>query len=154
MRKFSLKNLIVANSLVPPTIYKSASVGKGFTGQVSGSVYQFGEEIKPSSGSFKRGEASIVRQTLVGESADAPEYMQGVSSRRDFASLNANDVLAGKGRKNRRSPPPKTLLRRCQSRPKHCLGETYADHFLATFGCFVGPSLLTIYLVARGQSAR
>jgi hypothetical protein len=70
------------------------------------------------------------------------------------ASLNANNVLQGKGRKNRRSATFKTLLRRCQSRPKHCLGETYADHFLATLGCFVGPSLLAISLVARGQSAR
>jgi hypothetical protein len=70
------------------------------------------------------------------------------------ASLNAKNVLQGKGRKDGRSAPLKTLLRRSQSRPKHCLGETYADHFLATLDCFGGHSLLAISFIARGQSAR
>lgn len=82
---------------------------------------------------------------------------QAVAERWHFnktlASLNANNVLQGKGRKNRRSAPIKTLLRRSQSRPNHWLGETYADHVFTASSCIVGPSLLAILLVVRGQFA-
>ena len=86
------------------------------------------------------------------------ERCQGLAERPHFnkivASLNANNVLQGKGPKNGCFAPFKTLLRPGEGRPKLCLGETYADHFCAPFGCVLGLSLLAILLVARGQLGR
>jgi hypothetical protein len=59
-----------------------------------------------------------------------------------FASLKANFMLQEKGCKSGRFASFKTPVRRCQSRPKHCLGETYADLIYTLLRCIGGPSLL------------
>jgi hypothetical protein len=83
----------------------------------------------------------------------------GVAERSHFNKivffLKANFMLQGKGCKSGRFASLKTPLRRCQSRPMHCIGETYApiirncSYFPQ--GCIVGPSLLPLCLVVSGQ---
>jgi hypothetical protein len=80
----------------------------------------------------------------------------GLAERSHFnkivSSLNANYLLKGKGSKNGRFAPLETLLRPGQGRPKHCLGETYAEILFASSSCIVGASLLaTCAVVLRSN---
>lgn len=69
-----------------------------------------------------------------------------------FTFVKATFLLQGKGLDFKRFAGAKNTLRRCQSRPKHCLGETYADLFSPSFGCVVALSLLGLFLGASAKS--
>src|SRR5579863_3210997 len=104
---------------------------------------------EPGNGrAFRHGDALRARQD------ESQGIAPGPGCHKSFTSNKASRLLQGKGSKNRRFAPLKILLRRSQSRPKHCLGETYADHFYCLPGCIVSPSLLALSFVARGQLAR
>jgi len=73
---------------------------------------------------------------------------------KSVASLNASRVLHGKGRNAVRFARFETLLRPGHSRPKHCLGETYADHFFTALRCTNSGFLLGFACVASGKSCK
>jgi hypothetical protein len=96
---------------------------------------------------------------LLGEAPNAQHERCHVVAERShfnksFASLNASCLLRRKGHKDGRFASLKTLLRPGQGRPKHCLGETYADHFFTALRCTNGGFLLGFACVARGKSCK
>jgi len=140
-------------------LFRLASLAEGGINPVPGnaSFNPGGRQLGPFH--VTPGSLDIGKALPLGEAPKAQQCgCEAVAKRSHFnkslASLNANNVLQGKGRKNGRFAPLKTLLRPGQGRPKLCLGETYADHFFTASSCIVGPSLLALLLVARGQSAR
>jgi hypothetical protein len=85
---------------------------------------------------------------------DAQRCVTGWGCHKSFTFISAGCLVDGKDCKPKHFASKNIALRRSQSRPKHCLGETYADHFYSPLGCNAGPSLIAIYLVVRGQSAK
>jgi len=97
--------------------------------------------------SFLGGHAVKVRQE------DAQGIVRWTGCHKTFTFVDAGCMVQGNGRKAKCFSGKNSALRRGQSRPMHCIGETYADHFCSPFGCIVGLSLLPLALVASAQSS-
>ena len=114
----------------------------------------------PSPRTFKRGQFGLVQRAMNSEPVDAQRYIRWFACRQDFASQIARGVVRGKGKIALQFAPSKTAQSRAQSRPKLCLGETYAEAFSSSQGsgvssrqgCISRLSLLPIPLAGRPSS--
>jgi len=85
---------------------------------------------------FRGGHALEIRQE------DAQRFSRSPDCHKTVTFKDAVCVVQGKGRKAKDFASENPSLRRCQRRPKLCLGETYADLILPLLGCIACWSVL------------